>query len=181
MGVFMALLVGTLATCPASYAQNRLNNRSARQSLTPFSNEQSDPAPSVRIKLMIEGVAQDIDVFAFDQQSSYVGASEDAGGGGGAPKPGTLTVSKRIDQFTPRLSQIQVTGQHIREVELQWFRVNPAGNNGDLFFTLKLSDVTISSIHRSLPNQQDPAYARLAEAEALTLSYRNYQMTAAGE
>src|SRR5215510_5909747 len=81
---------------------------------------------TVRIVLQIPSLSQSgatIDVFGYDQQTTN-SQSSGSGGGGGAGKvdEGPVTVSKRIDAFTPALNNLLRTGQHIPELTLRWFR-----------------------------------------------------------
>ena len=121
----------------------------------------------------------DIDIFGYDQQSTLT-VGDGSGGGGGEGKliAGPVTVTKRIDENTPLLNRIHFLGEHVQQIVLQWFRVDPSGRTDQLFFTVTLNDVLISAIHRNLPNQQDPAFARLGEVEAVSFTFKNIQMTA---
>jgi type VI secretion system Hcp family effector len=178
----LILALGILATCSVSYAQiSKLGNRTARQSETPYVTDQSDPTPSVRIRMHIQNVAQNIEVYAYDQKTAFDMAETAGGGGGGAPRivASPVTISKQIDQLTPLLNQIHLGSQHLNEVKLEWFRVDPSNRSETLFFTIKLTDVVISAIHRSLANQQDPAFARIKEVEAVSLIYDDMQLIAA--
>jgi type VI secretion system Hcp family effector len=126
-------------------------------------------------------VAQEIEVFGYDQQTTNTTAPPDGGGGGGGKFiAGPVTVSKRLDEVTPLLNLTHVRGEHIREVILKWYRVDPSGRTGDHFLTVKLGDVIISAIHRSLPNQQDPALVRLGEVEAISFNYGDLQISTPG-
>lgn len=181
----LMVVAGVLATCPASHAQTqKLGARRMPRSVSPATTDQSDPTPSVLIRMQMPGLrtgGQDIEVFAYEQQTTMEGVSF-GGGGGGAGKlvAGPVTVSKRIDEISPAINQIHVNGEHMQEVTIQWFRLDPSGRSGQLFFTIKLTDVVISSIHRSLPNQQDPAFARLGETEAISFVYNGFQVISAG-
>lgn len=175
LGVVLA--AGIVASGPASIAQTlKAGGKSPRSAMKPFSNEASDPSPTVHIRMQIQGVGDQIDVFGYQQQTR-LDLTLDAGGG--APKfdPGTVTVMKRIDGYTPALNRLHSTGEHIREVVLQWFRVDPNGKSDELFFTMNLQDCAISSILRTLPNQQDASVVRLGESEAITFVYRSLSMS----
>jgi len=179
--ISLAIIGGALATCPAGYAQNQKPvNRAIRQLPSLNTTDQSDLKPTVMIKMQIQGVpgGQDIDVFGYEQETTMT-ASVPGGGGGGAGKfiPGPVTVSKRIDDVSPFLNKIHVEGSHIRQVTLQWFRLDPSGKSGAAFFTITLNDALIAGIHRSLPNQQDPALARLGEVEAISFVYNDFDVT----
>ena len=135
----------------------------------------ADQTPSVRMSMLIPSLGgAKIEVFAFDNQT--VTEESTTGGSGGKIKFGPLTVSKRIDSFTPALTGVHFSGQHLPEVTLKWFRVNPITHANQLFFTIRLTDVTISAMHTRLPNQQDPTLMKLSEVEEVTLVYHDIEM-----
>ena len=182
----LVMMAGTLAVCPAGYAQTQKpGSRAIRQVPSPNTTDQSDLKPSVLIKMQIPdlpgGQGQDVDVFGYEQETTNTG-SFGSGGGGGTGKlvAGPVTISKRIDALTPILNKIHVDGAHIRTVVLQWFRLDPSGKPGQVFFTITLNDVFISAIHRSLPNQQDPSVSRLGEVEAISFTYNDFDVTSTG-
>jgi len=182
----LIMMAGTLANCPAGYAQTqRPAGRAIRQLPSANTTDQSDLKPSVLIKMQIPdlpaGQGQDVDVFGYEQETTNTG-SFGSGGGGGTGKlvAGPVTISKRIDALTPILNKIHVDGAHIRTVVLQWFRLDPSGKPGPLFFTVTLNDAFISAIHRSLPNQQDPSFSRLGEVEAISFTYNDFDVTSTG-
>jgi type VI secretion system secreted protein Hcp len=182
----LVMVAGTLAACPAGYAQTqKAGSRAVRQLPGTNLTDQSDLKPSVAIKMQIPdlpaGQGQDVDVFGYEQETTNTGSFGSGGGGGtGKVVAGPVTVSKRIDGLTPILNKIHVDGAHIRTVTLQWFRLDADGKPGPVFFTITLNDVFISAIHRSLPNQQDPSFSRLAETEAISFTYNDFDVTATG-
>ena len=147
---------------------------SAARAQTPSAST-TDETPSVHMRMLIPSLGgAKIDVFAFDSQTVIEDST--TGGSGGRIKFGPLTVSKRIDGFTPALTGVHFSGQHLPEVTLKWFRVNPTTHTDQLFFTMRLTDVTISAMHTRLPNQQDPALMKLSEVEEVTLEYHDIEM-----
>jgi type VI secretion system Hcp family effector len=138
---------------------------------------------TVRIVLQIPSLSTSgatIDVFSYDQQTTNT-QSSGSGGGGGAGKvdEGPVTVSKRIDAFTPALNNLLRTGQHIPELTLRWFRGDGSNRPDQLILTIKLTDVFISSIHTRLPNQQDPN-STPGETEDVSFTFKQIDITAGG-
>jgi len=177
----LMIIAGTLAVCPAGYAQNQKTaSRAVRQIPSPNTTDQSDLHQTVLNKMQIEGVlrGQDIDVFGYEQETTMTGSfGGGTGGGSGKLVPGPVTVSKRIDDASPFLNRIHFNGEHIRQVTIQWFRIDPSGKAGPAFFTITLNDSFINAIHRSVPNQQDPALARLSEVEMVSFTYNDFDVT----
>src|SRR5262249_22188117 len=179
--ISLIIIAGTLAVCPAGYAQTQKSgSRAVRQIPSPNTTDQSDLHPTVLIKMQIQGVpwGQDIDVFGYEQETTMTGSfGGGTGGGSGRLTSGPVTVSKRIDAATPFLNRIHVGGEHLRQVTIQWFRLDPSGKAGPAFFTITLNDSFISAIHRGVPNQQDPALARLGEVEMVSFTYNDFDVT----
>jgi type VI secretion system Hcp family effector len=141
----------------------------------------SDKTPSVRVYLQIPQTTGDqaIDIFAYDHQT-FREAAYSGGGADGKLQVGPVTVSKRIDCYTPTLHQIHSTGLHLKEVKLRWARFDPDTNTEYLFFTIKLTDVVISAIHTWLPNQHDTALVKLGEIEEVSFVYKKMEMDCGG-
>ena len=175
-----ALVLIALTMCPASYATARTSaNPLGGLSPAPAKPVESDQTPGVRIRMQIADLAgpdQAIDFFAYDHRT-FVDTPVNLGGGGsGKVQAGPVTVSKRIDCFTPLLYQLHLTGIHLKEVTLRWSRVDPNNNLEQLFFTIKLIDVFISEIHTHLPNQYDQALVKLGETEEVSFTYKKMEV-----
>jgi type VI secretion system Hcp family effector len=176
----LTVVLIALTICPASYAAARNSaNPGGDLSPAPAKPVESDQTPSVRIRMQIAdlvGPDQAIEFFAYDHRT-FVDTSVNLGGGSsGKVQAGPVTVSKRIDCFTPLLYQLHLTGIHLREVTLRWSRVDPNNNLEQLFFSIKLTDVFISEIHTRLPNQYDPALVKLGEIEEVSFSYKKIEV-----
>jgi type VI secretion system Hcp family effector len=176
----LTLVLIALTICPASYAEARNSaNPGGGLSPAPAKPVESDQTPSVRIRMQIPDLAgtdQSIDFFSYDHRTFVETPVNPGGGGSGKVQAGPVTVSKRIDCFTPLLHQIHLTGIHLKEVTLRWSRIDPDNNLEQLFFTIKLTDVFISAIHTHLPNQYDPALVKLGEIEEVSFTYKKFEM-----
>ena len=177
----LMLVAAALTICPAGYAQTKKTaGGTTRQSINSALTDESNPAPTVLIRMQIPQVLnRDIEIFGYEQQSALAADPFGGGGGGGTPKviAGPVTVTKRIDEYTPLFNQVHLDTQHFTEVNLQWYRIDPSGRTGELFFSMKLNDAVISAIHRNLPNQRDPAFAQLGEVETVSFVCRSIEMT----
>lgn len=80
---------------------------------------------------------------------------------GGAAK-GIITITKAIDQHSPRLYEMQPRGARLRQITILWSR--RASNGGrEVFLRVHLEDTTLSAVHIQLPNQQQAPGLRLYE------------------
>lgn len=59
-----------------------------------------------------------------------------------------LRVVKFMDKATPKLFQALCTGEHLTEVMLKWYRIDPTGNE-EHYFTTRLEDAVIVAIKPS--------------------------------
>jgi len=57
-----------------------------------------------------------------------------------------LTVSKQIDRTSPILHSLLSRGETLKEVVIDWYRVNPKTSETEAYFRQKLSDVQVSEI-----------------------------------
>ena len=173
--ILLALVVVALTISPSSYAATRRSaNPAGGSTPAPAKPVESDQTPSVRIRMQIAdlvGPDEAIDFFAYDHRTFVDPPVNLGGGGSGKVQAGPVTVTKRIDCFTPLLYQLHLTGIHLKVVTLRWSRVDPNNSLEQLFFTIKLTDVFISAIHTRLPNQNDAALARLGEIEEVSFTY----------
>ena len=179
--ISLMVMAGVFAMCPAGYAQSqRSGARPAARPISPATTDQSDLKPTVliRMQMPLRTGGQDIEVFAYEQETNMTVSAPGTGGGAGKLIAGPVTVSKRIDETSPAINQIHVNGEHMQEVTIEGYRLDPSGKAGQLFFSIKLNDVQITAIRRSLPSQQDSALARLGETEAISFAYNSFQVTA---
>jgi type VI secretion system Hcp family effector len=179
----LALAFGALTICPPGNAATWKTGEAGGPRAFGGKAAETEETPSVRIHLQIPQLTgdQSIDVFAYDHQTRRDGQGAVGGGAGtGKLEAGPVTVGKQIDCYTPTLHQIHLTGIHLKEVFLRWSRFDPDNNTEYLFFTIKLTDVTISGIHTRLPNQHDPDLVKLGEIEEVSFSYSKIEMMCGG-
>ena len=82
-----------------------------------------------------------------------------------------LVFVKEFDKSSPKLYQALVSGEHLTEFEVKWYRMNPKGSE-EHYFTTKLEDAVIVSIKPSMLNCLDPANGPFTHMEEISLRYR---------
>lgn len=88
----------------------------------------------------------------------------------GARVHGAAVVMKEVDAATAPLYQACCTGQTLEELRVEWFRINPQGQE-ELYFTHTLSNVKVASVEILLPNTKDPSREQYRHLEKLQLLY----------
>jgi type VI secretion system secreted protein Hcp len=93
-------------------------------------------------------------------------------------KPGHYPLEIIIghDKCSPKLHQALCTGEHMKYVEIKWYRVNKYGNE-EHYFTFRLEDAVIIRIESFMPNTLSPHTAHLPYMEKVSFSYRYIRWT----
>jgi type VI secretion system secreted protein Hcp len=82
-----------------------------------------------------------------------------------------LTVLKAFDKSSPLLYMALTTGEHMKNVEIKWYRIDPMGKE-EHYFTIKLEDAVIVSIQPWMKNCLDPTFGHLGHMEEVSFTYR---------
>jgi len=83
-------------------------------------------------------------------------------------------VTKQIDKATPKLYRALATGEHMKEVQIRWYRTGPQG--AEHYYTVRLIDAMIVSIRPVLsPLTHSPA--QFAHAEEVSFIYERIRWT----
>ena len=89
---------------------------------------------------------------------------------------GPLTVTKVFDKSSPKLYQALVTGEHMKNVTIKWYRINPKGQE-EHYFTHALEDAIIVSIRPWMANCLDPKNESFTHMEDLSFTYKKIKWT----
>ena len=81
-----------------------------------------------------------------------------------------LTVTKVYDKSSPKLYQALCTGEHMKNVTIKWYRINPAGAE-EHYFTHKLEDAIIVSVRAWMPNVLDKEKESFTHMEDVSFTY----------
>jgi type VI secretion system secreted protein Hcp len=88
-------------------------------------------------------------VFAMNHDI-HIPRDPQTGLGSGKRIHGPLTVVKEYDKASPKLYQALCTGEHMKNVKLKWYRINPQGNE-EHYFTHLLEDAIVVEIKPYMP------------------------------
>jgi type VI secretion system secreted protein Hcp len=101
------------------------------------------------------------------------------------PVEGTLTAKAshyplkliiELDKCSPKLHQALCTGEHMKYVNIDWYRVNKYGEE-ELYFTFHIKNATITKIESYMPLTFLPDTASLPYMEKLSFSYKYIRWT----
>jgi type VI secretion system secreted protein Hcp len=85
-------------------------------------------------------------------------------------------VCKFYDKSSPKLYQALVTGERLSDVHIDWYRINPGGEE-EHYFTHRLEDAIITSIAPYMPNCLEAATEQYQHMEMVTFTYRKIVWT----
>jgi type VI secretion system secreted protein Hcp len=80
------------------------------------------------------------------------------------------------DQCSPKLHQALCTGERMKYVQIEWYRVNKYGYE-ELYFTHRLEDAVITRIESFMPNTISPYTADIPYMEKISFSYKYIRWT----
>lgn len=87
-----------------------------------------------------------------------------------------LTVCKFYDKASPKLYQALVTGERMSEVKIDWYRINPSGEE-EHYFQHVLTDAIIIGIKPYMPNCLDSSKEQFQHMEEVSFTYRKIRWT----
>ena len=82
-----------------------------------------------------------------------------------------FTIVKEMDKATPLLYQACCSGEHMKKVELKFYRISAKGTE-EHYFTTTLTDAIIVSMKPYKPNCLDAATAKWPDLEEVAFTYR---------
>jgi type VI secretion system secreted protein Hcp len=137
----------------------------------------------------IKGESQDtahkdeIDILSFSWGMAQQGTAAKGGGmGAGKVAVHDITVTKQVDMASPKLFDACATGKHIASAQIT---CRKAGGSAIEYWTIKLTDILISSIHQvppPAPTTTTPnATGSLLHDEVLTINYSAYEASYKGQ
>jgi type VI secretion system secreted protein Hcp len=132
----------------------------------------------------IKGESQDkshkdeIDVYSFSWGMAQQGTAV-KGGGMGAGKVAVTDIKfvKEVDASSPKLFDACATGKHIASAQLT---CRKAGGSAIEYWTIKFTDVLISSVHQQPPDLGSGKSGLLPE-EVITINYSAYEANYKGQ
>lgn len=94
----------------------------------------------------------------------------------GLPTYGPLTVVKHIDKATPGLHKAWAIGEVIKEVTLDFYRIDPTSREESKYFVISLFDARIVSIELSMPMSFLPQNEAFGHMEKVGFVYREVNL-----
>jgi len=88
-----------------------------------------------------------------------------------------LVVTKTFDKASPKLYEALVSGAHLGDVTIKFFRQEETGNVQEHYFTIQLEDAIIVSIKPFMPNILDPATESFGHMEEVMFTYKKIKWT----
>ena len=82
-----------------------------------------------------------------------------------------VKITKVFDKSSPLLYQALCQGEQIVNLEIQWYRINSAGEP-EHYYTHTLSDAVITRIDAYMPDCQDPKNDPYTHMEDIWVSYK---------
>jgi len=137
----------------------------------------------------IKGESQDaghkdeIDIISFSWGMAQQGTAAKGGGmGAGKVAVHDISVTKQVDMASPKLFDACATGKHIASAQLT---CRKAGGSAIEYWTIKLTDILISSIHQAppapLPGNTPNSTGSLLHDEIVTINYSAYEASYKGQ
>ena len=84
---------------------------------------------------------------------------------------GPLSVVKEFDRSTPMLYQALTRGEPLKEVKLQWYAINPKGEQEN-FYTITLENAMIISIKSLMPHVWERELENRKPTEEVSFNYQ---------
>jgi type VI secretion system secreted protein Hcp len=84
---------------------------------------------------------------------------------------GALTITKEFDKSSPKLYQALTSGEHLKHVEVKWYRINKDGVE-EHYFTTRLEDAIIVSVKPSMANCLEERNGVFGHMEEVSFTYR---------
>jgi type VI secretion system secreted protein Hcp len=82
-----------------------------------------------------------------------------------------LTILKALDKSTPLLYQALTSGEHMKSVEVKWYRIDAQGSE-EHYFTTRLEDAIIVAVRPMMGSCLDEAAEKQPHLEEVAFTYR---------
>jgi type VI secretion system secreted protein Hcp len=87
-----------------------------------------------------------------------------------------MKVVKVYDKSSPKLYQALCQGEHMKNVTIKWYRIDPSGQEQH-YFTHTLTDAIVVSVHPWMPNCLDAATESYTHMEEVMFTYKKIRWT----
>jgi type VI secretion system secreted protein Hcp len=87
-----------------------------------------------------------------------------------------MKVVKVYDKASPKLYQALCQGEHMKNVTVKWYRIDPSGQE-EHYFTHTLTDAIVVSVRGWMPNCLDTATESYTHMEEVMFTYKKIRWT----
>jgi type VI secretion system secreted protein Hcp len=87
-----------------------------------------------------------------------------------------ITLTKEIDKSSPKLYQALTSGEQLKTVTLEFYRISPKGTE-EKYYTITLSNAVLVSARTWVPNVLNPEFKQMGHMEDLGLTYEKIVWT----
>ncbi|OYO27928.1 Hcp family type VI secretion system effector [Janthinobacterium sp. PC23-8] len=87
-----------------------------------------------------------------------------------------MTITKEIDKSSPKLFQALTSGEQMKTVSLEYYRISPKGTE-EKYYTVKLSNAIMTNIRSWTPNCLTPANQQMGHMEDVSFTYEKITWT----
>lgn len=166
---FLSRVLPLAVLLPALLTQN-LNG-----ALSAFMRATGDTQGEIKGGVVLAGREDSMEVLSYEHQ---VISPRDAATGlpTGKRQHGAVKITKEIDKATPLLYTALVSNENLSEVEIRFWRPDPSGKEVQ-YYTVQLTNASISSIRQWKANNKDPEGARLPDMEEIQITYEQISWT----
>jgi type VI secretion system secreted protein Hcp len=123
----------------------------------------------------VKGKEKTIELFAVDDTIN-IPKSPQTGLPTGKRVHNPYTVTKQIDEASPKLFQALCQGEQFSDVTINWYRTTKDGKE-EKYFTTKMEKAIIVSIRTWMPEVLDPTQSQLGHMEDVSFTYEKITWT----
>jgi len=86
------------------------------------------------------------------------------------------TVVAELDKATPKIYQALCNGERMKSVQVDYYRISPAGNE-EKYFSIKLENAIVVSAHHYVPNCLDQTNSTMGHMVEYSFTYEKVTWT----
>lgn len=117
----------------------------------------------------VQGREDTIQVLGFEH-NLHIPTDRKDGTAAGTRVHGQFEILKNFDKSSPELYKYLCNGKAVDEVVLDWYQINPAGEEV-VYFTHTLTNARVTHIKAWMPNVDDPTTERFKHMENVSFQY----------
>ncbi|HNR39014.1 MAG TPA: Hcp family type VI secretion system effector [Acidobacteriota bacterium] len=87
-----------------------------------------------------------------------------------------MTITKEMDKSSPKLFQALCSGEQLKTVELDFYRISPQGTE-EKYYTIKLANAIVTAMRTYFPNCLEQATKSYGHMEDIAFTYEKIVAT----